>query len=160
MGKQMRAGENIGRTTGSINREVGRYKYTRQRERFRDWVLVSPTKERQNESYLEATVGTERCNAVAWQRRVGERLGRLTLSKHWRVGLARSLKVDHRRTESCSQDDACGSCDLSLGDGSEQGGRNTALSGRTTGRRLPGRCRVHSWPGRRLANHLGRPEVR
>ncbi len=69
-------------------------KYTRQRERFRDWLLVSPTKERQNESYLEAAVGTERCNAVAWQRRVGERLGRLTLSKHWRVGLARSLKAD------------------------------------------------------------------
>jgi hypothetical protein len=63
-------------------------------ERFRDWVLVSPTKERQNESYLEAAVGTERCNAIAWQRRVGERLGRLTLSKHWRVGIARSLKAD------------------------------------------------------------------
>jgi hypothetical protein len=63
-------------------------------ERFRDWVVVSPTKERQNESYLETAVGTERCNAVAWQRRVGERLGRLTLSKHWRVGLAPSLKAD------------------------------------------------------------------
>ena len=63
-------------------------------ERFRDWVLVSPTKERQNESYLEAAVGIERSNAVAWQRRVGERFGRLTLSKRWRVGLARSLRAD------------------------------------------------------------------
>jgi hypothetical protein len=59
------------------------------RERFRDWVLESPTKERQNESYLEGAVRTERCSAVAWQRRVGERRGGLALPKQGRVGIAR-----------------------------------------------------------------------
>ena len=59
------------------------------REHFRDWVLVSATKERQNESYLEAAVRTERCNAVAWQRLVGERRGRLALPKQGRVAITR-----------------------------------------------------------------------
>jgi hypothetical protein len=57
------------------------------REHFRDWLLVSPTKEPQNESYLEAVVRTERCNAVAWQRGVGERHGRLALPTQGRVGI-------------------------------------------------------------------------
>jgi hypothetical protein len=51
-------------------------------------------KERQNENYLKATVRTKQFNAVAWQRRVGERLEQLTLSKHWCMGLARSLNAD------------------------------------------------------------------
>jgi hypothetical protein len=51
--------------------------------------IVSPNKECQNENYLEAAVRTERCNAVVWQRRMGERRGRLALSKQGRVGIAR-----------------------------------------------------------------------
>ncbi len=50
-------------------------------------MLVSPTKERQNESDLEGADRTERCSTVAWQRCVGEHRGGLALPKQGRVGI-------------------------------------------------------------------------
>jgi hypothetical protein len=41
---------------------LSRYEMYYGRERFRGWVLVSPTMERQNENYLAGVVRTERCN--------------------------------------------------------------------------------------------------
>jgi hypothetical protein len=53
-------------------------------------------KERQNESYLEATVRTECCTTVTRRRRVGEHRGRPTLSRQRRLGIARSLSRSTR----------------------------------------------------------------
>jgi hypothetical protein len=51
---------------------LSRYEMYYGRERFRGWVLVSPTMERQNENYLAGVVRTERCNNAVWQRHMGE----------------------------------------------------------------------------------------
>ena len=76
--------------------EPGRYQMYQAWERSWGWVLVNPTRERPNESYMEATVRIKCCSTVARQRRVGEHRGRPTLPKQRRLGIARSLKRSTR----------------------------------------------------------------
>ena len=65
------------------------------RERFRVGVLVSPTMERQNESYLARAVRTERCNNAVWQRH----MGRISVAAHSLNTQARGWRTPSNSSE-------------------------------------------------------------